>query len=554
MRFRSPTLRLLCLLGLWAPVALHAASISISKHNLSSRGVGLMSSHDGPEICVFCHTPHSASPQNPLWNRTSSGVTYTPYSSTTLKASVGQPTGSSRLCLSCHDGTIALGQLRNRSTPILMKGGVTTLPPGRGNLGTDLSDDHPISFRYDAALAAADGQLRTPPMSGQVHLDARGELQCTACHDPHSDANGNFLVMNNAGSALCVTCHEIKDWRKSVHSTSLKAWNGALPNPWTHTKETTVAGNGCENCHDPHGAGGKQRLMNFAAEEENCFTCHNGHVADKNLQAEFRKPSVHPVYATTGVHDPLEPVLLPNSGSRHVECSDCHNPHAAADASQGLTVESAFAGVRGIGAAGGIANQVRAEYEICFRCHGDTAVGPARVNRQYPEINTRREFQNLSPTNSFHPVVFPGRNPNVPSLKPGWTTTGMMTCGDCHNSDSGPGAGGTGSAGPHGSIYSPLLERSHLLSDTPSNTSNSGLCFKCHDFVNTTWSSHVQHMGYTSCGTCHDPHGSANQRLINFEPSVVTGARVFQVRGINHGSCTLSCHGKDHDGGAKFTY
>jgi hypothetical protein len=54
-------------------------------------------------------------------------------------------------------------------------------------------------------------------------------------------------------------------------------------------------------------------------------------------------------------------------------------------------------------------------------------------------------------------------------------------------------------------------------------------------------------MGMTSCLTCHDPHGSPNPRLINFNPNVVTGARSFQAQGMSHGSCVLSCHGKDHN-------
>lgn len=541
-------------IGILGQLGARGAAVSVSKHNLSVSGVGLMSSHEGSEICVFCHAPHSGSPKDGLWNHASSGTVYTPYNSTTLKAAVGQPTGASKLCLSCHDGTVALGQLRNRSKPILMRGGVTTMPAGhKGNLGTDLSDDHPISFKYDMALVAADGQLRPPPQGGRVHLDSRGEVQCTSCHDPHSDTFGSFLVMDNTGSSLCITCHDIKGWSRSVHSMSSKTWNGAQPNPWPHTRQSTVAANGCENCHDPHGAGGKQRLMNFAAEEQNCFTCHNGNVAEKNVQADFAKVSAHPVFATAGSHDPLEPALM-GTGARHVECADCHNPHATGEAKPGTPAEVVFQGVRGVSAAASPVPQVHAEYEVCFRCHGDTAVGPSKVNRQYPEINTRREFQDLGPTNSFHPVVLQGRNPNVPSLRPPLTTTSLIKCSDCHNSDSGPKAGGSGASGPHGSVYPPLLERQLVLGDVGATTGNSALCFKCHDFGNGAWPQHVQHIGMTSCVTCHDPHASPNQRLINFNPGVVTGARAFQVRGVNHGVCTLTCHGSNHDGSSKFSY
>jgi predicted CXXCH cytochrome family protein len=530
-----------------------APGIRQGKHNLSASGGGTLTANaaagsGGSEICIFCHTPHTAG-NRALWNRYDSAVTYTPYKSSSMKASVGQPTGVSKLCLSCHDGTVALGKIRSRSTPIQMRSALAMIPKGPNNLGTDLTDDHPISFKYDARLAAANGQLASPPGSSRIHLDGNGELQCTSCHDPHSDQYGKFLVMNNTASALCVSCHKIKNWNQSSHSLSGKIWNGNTPNPWPHTPEQSVAANGCENCHDPHGAGGKQRLLNYAEEEQNCYACHNGNVAAKNVQAEFSKVSVHPVINTLGVHDPMELTLVPSGASRHVECDDCHNPHATAPAGSKTRggMIGALTGVRGVNSGGASISQVTYEYELCFRCHADTAKGPARVNRQFPQLNTRLEFQNGGATNSFHPVVLAGRSSSVPSLKPPLTVASMIGCGDCHNSDSSANNGGSGPNGPHGSVYAPLLERSLSLADTGSNPGNSALCFKCHDFVNTAWPGHVAHMEMTSCMTCHDPHGSPNARLINFNPSIVVGSRSYRAIGNNHGSCTLSCHGKDHN-------
>src|SRR4051812_15204471 len=126
-----------------------AESVISSKHNLSVSGSGDIHATMESEICIFCHTPHRATAAQPLWNHTLSDATYTPYNSSTIKAAVGQPSGSSKLCLSCHDGTVALGMVNSRSRPIEMRNGVTTLASGSTRIGTDLSDDHPVSFTYD---------------------------------------------------------------------------------------------------------------------------------------------------------------------------------------------------------------------------------------------------------------------------------------------------------------------------------------------------------------------------------------------------------------------
>ena len=161
------------------------------------------------EICVVCHTPHNAiAGVTPLWNHELSNVSsYTPYTSTTLDATVGQPDGNSKLCLSCHDGTVALDNF----------GGTTTgsdFITGAANLGTDLSNDHPISFTYDDDLATTDGGLFPPSttdsgLGGTIAADMlfAGELQCASCHDVHNAGIDYLLVKSNVGSALCLTCH-----------------------------------------------------------------------------------------------------------------------------------------------------------------------------------------------------------------------------------------------------------------------------------------------------------------------------------------------------------
>ena len=538
------------------PMPAGADTILASKHDLSLRGPGAIKAVAEADVCVFCHTPHHGTGEVPLWNHTLSTAAYTPYNSSTIKAAIGQPTGASKLCLSCHDGTVALGMVANRPTAIEMRSGITTMPRGRSNLGTDLADDHPISFVYDNALVSADGQLRDPAtLTHKVRLDHNRQLQCTSCHNPHDNQFGKFLVQSDQASALCLNCHNVTFWQDSSHSTSLKRWNGTGENPWPNSTYSTVSANGCASCHASHNAGTKGRLLNYADEEKNCYACHSGTVADQNIQTEFRKLSAHPILATSSVHDPMEDPLNPQ---RHVECVDCHNPHAAKTTSASApNASGALAGVKGMTVVGTLVSAVQYEYELCFRCHGDSvARGPARVNRQFVQTNTRIEFQSTNP--SYHPIERMGRNPNVPSLIPPWTTASRMYCTDCHNNNQGRGAGSSGPNGPHGSIYTPILERQLLLTDYyPENSGNYALCYKCHSqssiLSDQSFSSHRRHVvsAQTACTTCHDPHGVEQQaHLINFNRDYVgpsaNGRLEYKSLGNGSGNCSLTCHGRDH--------
>jgi predicted CXXCH cytochrome family protein len=541
-------------LALLLSCSVQAKSLVDSRHNLSATGPGIKAAKE-THICIFCHTPHMARPVAPQWNRPSSGAIYTPYSSSTAKATIGQPTGSSKLCLSCHDGTVALGMIISKA-PVEFAGGIRGMPRGRSNLETDLSNDHPISFVYDSGLAAMNKELKDPAgLDPAVCLDADGMLQCTTCHDPHNDEFGQFLVKNNAASGLCLECHDKDYWLGSIHQSSPALWNGTGRDPWPYSSETTVEANACANCHTPHDAGSDERLLHYREEEENCYACHNGNVADSNIEAEFRKLSVHPVSATTGVHDPMEDLI---NASRHVECVDCHNPHAVKSADAEVPLASgALAQVKGVGSSGNIVDPVVNEYELCYRCHADSINrGAAYINRQFPQTNTRLEFSSSSA--SYHPVETIGKNSDVPGLIAPHTETSLIYCTDCHNSDRSPAAGGTGPNGPHGSVHAPILERRLRMTDGGSESAAMfALCYKCHDRTtllnNSNFPGHKKHIEdvKAACTTCHDPHGvQSATHLINFNLDYATplnGVMEFVDEGTASGNCTLTCHGKEHN-------
>jgi predicted CXXCH cytochrome family protein len=186
-----------------------AQSISGSAHDFSAAGW-----NGTGEICVVCHTPHAADTSvtdAPLWNHETTTAVYTLYTSATLDAAPGQPDGVSKLCLSCHDGTIAVDNF----------GGVTTgtqtidLINPAVDVTTDLSDDHPVSFTYDAALATPPEQLFDPTtapsgLGGTIDADLLfgAKVECASCHDVHDAGFPSLLVMDNTASALCLTCHD----------------------------------------------------------------------------------------------------------------------------------------------------------------------------------------------------------------------------------------------------------------------------------------------------------------------------------------------------------
>ena len=553
------------------------ADLQTSKHNLSTSGPGPIVADTESRTCVFCHTPHNANPAVPLWNHASSVANYTPYASSTLSVPVlpDQPTGSSKLCLACHDGTVALGQTVNNGLIALQNTGAGgRMPTGSSDIGTDLTDDHPISFVRNPA----NPETIDPPAGDAVGLAPTGEIQCVSCHDPHVEdidpVSRRFLVKSNQASALCVTCHVVGGWstNPSSHESSSAVYTDVQG---AHTGYTTVRDNGCESCHRPHSGNEPERILKFV-EEETCDKCHDGSVGT-DVASAFNRAYTHPTYSVTpSVHDAAEspddvfnplPEVSPGA-ERHAECADCHDPHAAFDqAANPPDVTGALAGTWGIDSVGVKVDPARYEYEVCYKCHADSANKPQELGlpdppytrRQIVQFNVRLEFDPGSP--SHHAVEAPGQNPDVPSLIPPYTENSVIYCTDCHASDA-------GASGPHGSQYVHIMERNlEYGGNVPGQNFGQlyAMCFKCHSQTSilgdVSFERHQKHIDgeNTSCTVCHDPHGisatqgnaTANSHLINFDLGVVSpsssGQLRFEDRGNRHGACYLTCHGDNHN-------
>lgn len=246
---------LLVATNLWAAPPLNVAA---TRHNLSSTSVNIpggnyyMASNED-EVCIFCHTPHGGNLDGPLWNRdvpTATGFTH--YTSATLSPYMQGVAGravkpESLLCMSCHDGAVAMNSIINNSNSTGAapdnNGKMQTMwfsvgsvvgdivdPGGFGTLNQtkNLSDDHPISFSYSAAYNDTTNTGKLQPVAGGAGARDKGIrffgpdtavgnfVECSSCHNPHANyevANGGdsaytpFLVMSNSGSALCLACH-----------------------------------------------------------------------------------------------------------------------------------------------------------------------------------------------------------------------------------------------------------------------------------------------------------------------------------------------------------
>jgi predicted CXXCH cytochrome family protein len=253
--------------GAWAQTG-----IAVTKHNLSNANLGTQAnSFSGTdEICVFCHTPHGAdvTANPPLWNRTlpasGSFQTYDTLGTTTLDGEVLAVGSVSIACLSCHDGAQAMNVVINAPGSGLggdanWTGGIWTGPALNGapvgslgynsvvNLGTDLTNDHPIGVEYAGGACRGvtgdcqpstgtvgdvdfEDAVRTATGVDQWYVDVDGDgtrektdmilytrpfsvggagpsVECASCHDPHTDANGTFLRTSNNQSGVCLACH-----------------------------------------------------------------------------------------------------------------------------------------------------------------------------------------------------------------------------------------------------------------------------------------------------------------------------------------------------------
>lgn len=563
---------LACALSFTAPAGAQVNALPtgdvLGVHDMSAGNSPMRGSN--ANACIYCHAPHNANSTTPLWNQTLSTKQYTLYPGATQNA--GAPatvSNASALCLSCHDGSVAVGQTVAIGS-LRMQGVLTD------NLGTELQGSHPFSIQPQikdaASLVSTLASSHTTKDPAVKLID--NNIECSTCHDVHNQyrdrRSPEFLVRDNAAGQLCFACHDMGARTVNGTDNSLTAWSNSA-----HAKSTVVVAAkaalggylnvgefACGSCHGSHNALGTSlmrknptRPPNVDDTSQACVRCHDGsdNLAEplRNVLADFNTPGqmAHPFGDSNNLHSMDEAVVLDRN--RHATCADCHAAHASQPTTAFLgtpDIRPSQMGVKGVASDGTTTKTATYQYENCLRCHA-TSQGkqslpsygymPARALFPGDTLNVALQF--APSAGSSHPVMRDAINLSRPSVLPqmwniGFTTQGRsmtsrLLCTDCHNSDNNREFGGTGPNGPHGSKNDHILERQYVISKVgaggpgstiinlneppvldPVSNSPYALCAKCHDLKyiasGASWAGHTEHIqeGF-SCSVCHSAHG-----------------------------------------------
>jgi len=515
----------------------------------------------GSAACLYCHAPHSGlGGRTPLWSQTLSTQPYTLYSSNTIQNVPAQPLvgGPSSLCLSCHDGTVALGAKVPYGTIVMS----SDHPVNTADVfGTELQTSHPFSLRTPLVDAAnlvstlASSRTTADPLH-KVKL-VGGTVECSSCHQPHAQyigdpLAGKFLVRDNRNGQICLACHtgtgravngknnRLAQWSTSIHALSANTVAGAVG----LGNYSTVGQYACLSCHKDHNANGSAGLLRAAvpaatgvdASTQSCMTCHAGGTnldqAIANVYAKFGAPNVgHPLPTGSNLHDGNEPAVLLEK--RHATCVDCHNPHSSfqvAAFAAPPNVRGSQTGTVGISANDGstIVDPAIDQYQVCLRCHGNSPNKQAPSSYGYLPLRavSAADALNVIPqlaatATSSHPVLHTGTS--------GWPQPSLLTymlnldgttnstravnpgggsrifCTDCHNDDDNREFGGSGPNGPHGTQYSHVLERRYEFAQVAVGAGPGTTIANAAALTNPSLNAGGASPGpYAMCGKCHD--------------------------------------------------
>jgi predicted CXXCH cytochrome family protein len=212
IRFKVWVLRL-AFVAVWVltpKIASAADDVTGTSHDFTGQGAG--------SECVTCHVPHGSTAGALLWNHTLSsntltfGAGATTVSGTSLPADIGAVPGTSKFCLSCHDGSVAIGDMTVGAD------WGSSFMPGFAVIGTNgnIAGNHPVEVPYpdqagaiynSITTAAAPAGYQASPTGVKLFGSTAGQkgMGCASCHNPHDASNSPFLRV--AEASLCSSCH-----------------------------------------------------------------------------------------------------------------------------------------------------------------------------------------------------------------------------------------------------------------------------------------------------------------------------------------------------------
>lgn len=236
-------------------------SDAANPHNLSSTSTGVRAVSER-QICIFCHTPHRAISNaalidGPLWNHKLSEATYIVNSAGQMfyNGTIGnivlmtsppdKPDGTSRMCLSCHDGTVGIGAVQSRSSDIEMEshtcidaGGRLVSGAGCAYIGIDLTKKHVVSI----------------PMNQQL-ID-NSAARCSDTADVSTKLKYPWTALGGGSNANVILRPTATQYlgNPGIEGSNVRASSGCASDPacFNKYKDSYYYGVQCSVCHDPH--------------------------------------------------------------------------------------------------------------------------------------------------------------------------------------------------------------------------------------------------------------------------------------------------------------
>lgn len=541
---------------------------------------GVMNPASGSKVtCAKCHEKHGSN----LWRLVDNS----------------RANAKEDICYKCHNTTTynSMNNINIKAKFDAAETGTvskhTITDPAYGFTCSSCHGPHTVARRtFAASNSTSPSDISDPTNTKNNYNTSSGDIAsfCNKCHDV---ASGQTLTAAiNSGTIIPYSVYMPSEpiysnyfyfWNKKAYFDNSSTTKAGHYQPVRTPLQSSVM---CDNCHDPHGSN-YLRLSRYPEDPNSnptstsgmCLRCHGNvtgspgaNIAALNVwnptAGGFNSTgtvSKHPTFNSggDGVHRDYENY---GTASRHAECVDCHDPHAArADATpdddllalNGMKgLEPTYSTTAWTDPTGGNWNAVvdnTHEYRLCFKCHSSLASSTTGLGL-IPEIYVAKEF-NINNI-SYHNVGVGPNHTGSGAYNTPFTSTSQVQCSHCHGA-SGVAASTLGAV--HGSSNPKILKK--LWDNTLTASSTNILCDLCHNnrggagvtYTNFTASStganlHTwAHNAYT-CQTCHSkvPHGGIRPgMLVIMSTSTITGTYAYDASydgssryNVNPGSST----------------